>query len=287
MFVNLLGMNNHAFDGIGSARVLLAPDTGDDGGDPGADPGGDPPAGDENNPGQGDPPQGGRTEKPWLPTDLREDELFKEMKGAGDLGRAYKDTVEKLKGYDGRIFVPGDDASPEELAQFRTAVGVPESADQYELDIPELPDGMEYNKGLENWFRAEALKNNIPTDAAKELYAAFNEQQIQAYNSYVAAEAEKKEQTKSELKQLWGSNYDREVNFANRGISILSSIPGAEGLTDLLNDEGLLKDIRFVKAFNAISHKILGNGIMGGGELPGPSPYGDDEVIYENTPGMH
>lgn len=60
---------------------------------------------------------------------------------------------------DGLVKVPGEDASEEEIAAFRAAIGVPESAEGYEL--PEIPEGAEVDGNLVDAFRSTAQEMGL------------------------------------------------------------------------------------------------------------------------------
>ena len=98
---------------------------------------------------------------------------------------AYKDTLSKYKSVPDmakalananaligkKLGVPNEKSSPEEVAAFRRAMGVPESLDEYKLAPETLPEGMTWNDDMAKPYAEIAHKHGIPPSAMKELVA--------------------------------------------------------------------------------------------------------------------
>lgn len=116
----------------------------------------------------------------------------------------------------GRVKVPGDGAKPEELAAFRTAIGVPEGADGYEVTAPE---GRELDDAVLGPLRESALKHGVPKGAFSGLVSDFVQLQLDQAN----AEAKRQD----ELAQGWmkeqGGKADEQlahINTAARSLGL-------------------------------------------------------------------
>ena len=73
-----------------------------------------------------------------LPPDLVADKSLESFKDVGALAKSY---VEIRRTVGAPLQPPGADAKPEQLAAYRQRLGVPESPDKYELDLPKPAEG--------------------------------------------------------------------------------------------------------------------------------------------------
>ncbi len=112
--------------------------------------------------GQGTGTGTGQVEGLWraqLPADLKDHELLTPFKTMGDAGKAYIETVGKVKDYEGKvkeyetkltgaIFKPGEKATPEEISAYRKSMGIPEKPTEYEFP---KGDGIEHDEKMVSW----------------------------------------------------------------------------------------------------------------------------------------
>ncbi len=170
-------------DDVGGAAALLGGAAGAAGGDGGAGGGGDPggaAGGDGGAGGQGgdaapdwfervsaQAAEGeGASNRDWLAT--------KGFKDIDTLVKSYREAEKSLRD-GGRIKVPGEGAKPEEVTAFRSAIGVPEAVDGYEVKAPE---GVPLNEPLINALRESALKHGAPKGAFEGLVSDFIQVQL-------------------------------------------------------------------------------------------------------------
>jgi hypothetical protein len=116
-----------------------------------------------------------------------------------------------------------------ERKAWRTLTGVPESADKYEIPVPE-------NNPYPNFrtYMAEELLNaDVPAAMAPRLAQGY-ERALQRL------EAEQRQQEDSaselalkELERAWGPQYQERMALANRGKTWLASQAGGQGFSDL------------------------------------------------------
>src|SRR3990167_9381990 len=102
------------------------------------------------------PPADG--DRSWVPDDLKEDATLKNFKTPADAIRAFVAT-KKMVGQrlEGMVKVPGEGATPEEVAAWRKASGVPDAVADYTLDV------------------AEDLRHLVPTERLGEYATVFHE----------------------------------------------------------------------------------------------------------------
>ena len=116
------------------------------------------------------------------------------------------------------VIVPNEGSSPEEIAEYQKAIGVPESATAYDLKPENMPEGMEWDQGLsETWQNAfhEAGISQTQAQALSQAYSDITNTQLEQANQTLAAnaEAEMAEQH-SFMKKQWGANYDSNMQSA-------------------------------------------------------------------------
>lgn len=252
-----------ASDGFGSAADLLgdAAGGGGTGGGGGGDGGAGGGSGDggagggENGGGEG----GGFTAPDWFEkvsaqagegeTSSNRDWLTaKGVKDIDGLAKIARDTERALRD-NGRVKVPGEGAKPEEITAFRTAIGVPDKVDGYEIKGPE---GIKLNEPLINSLRESALKHGAPKGAFEGLVGDF----IQSQLDEAAATKKAQDDGINDWKSAQGAKLNEQtahIEAAARGLGLSSeemswfrTMPtGAGRALDLLSKlgSGMAEDV--------------------------------------------
>lgn len=140
-----------------------------------------------------------------LPDEYKEHEDVKVYAKPGDFVKAALEIKTERDALNEKlskaIFKPADDAPDEEMAAYRTAMGIPDKAEDYEV---ELVEGMD--NSLADWFKQTALKIGLPKDAAKAVSQEWNTMITQM----VKADAEAKEKAHNDAvtaqKNAWGND---------------------------------------------------------------------------------
>lgn len=126
----------------------------------------------------------------------------KGWKSPNDMAKSYLE-LERKVGAKG-VIVPGKDASAEDVASFRKALGVPVAADKYELDLP--PDSYDARRV------AMALpifhKAGVPNAMAKELVQAVGAAERAELGRLVAERRAAEQRDVDVLKAQWGAAYE-------------------------------------------------------------------------------
>ena len=161
-----------------------------------------------------------------------------EFKTPSDLFEAYQGAVQN-KG----IKLPGTDATDEDRAAYRTAIGVPDNPDGYQLERPTLPEGMSYDEATEAAYRQWAHAANLSPAQATGIYNSWNETQAETFKQQLAARTQQAADTRQALvTELGGQDkYDAAVTRAHRAVT-------AFGLGKLITEKGLQSDPEVVKA---------------------------------------
>jgi hypothetical protein len=125
------------------------------------------------------------------------------------LAGAYLETKRALSGRtDGKVTLPGPEASPDEIKAFMDAWGVPETPDKYES--PQFGESAKIDPNMDSWFRDLAYKIGINQKQFHEIYSQFVDLQQQTI-----------ETLQFQMKQLFGTgrqfeNALRDAEYATR-----------------------------------------------------------------------
>jgi len=125
-----------------------------------------------------------------------------------------KEMEEKLKG---TVRIPTEKSSPEEIAAYRKAVGVPESPDKYELKLPEGED--EGYKAIADIVRTIGHKHGVPGNILSLIWDGV----VPALNAQVQAlENKGLEILKAEeeaLKEEWKEKHDENIKAGDDALA--------------------------------------------------------------------
>lgn len=168
------------------------------------------------------------------------DKLPPELKEAIPTATRYKSVPEMVKalhhanqalGKKG-VIIPTEKSSPEEIAAYRQAIGVPESPEGYKLKPEQLPEGMTWNDDLAKPFAEIAHKHNIPPAAMSELVGLHLAQQQATMQAAAGMIDQQIEQGMSTLKETWKADTEKNLAFVGRVAKTLGLDPSSPGLTD-------------------------------------------------------
>lgn len=121
-----------------------------------------------------------------------------------------------------KVVIPKDDKDVEGWNKFAKAMGVPDKAEGYGLEDPNLPEPMKgaYNK--EKFAQiAHALK--LTPGQAKELQKVYAEEMKTSYEKAVKDQQQKMTQTINQLRSEWGDAYETNVELGQMVINKFSS----------------------------------------------------------------
>jgi hypothetical protein len=152
--------------------------------------------------------------QPWYPDTVKDYVANKGWKAPADVITSYQ-SIEKLMGEDkaGRTLVlPKDDKDVEGQKAFRAKLGVPDSADKYELPAPAGEGGPNLIKEASAWFH----EAGIPKAAAQAITSKWNahiEGLIKAQETQAQTESHAQLEA---LKGEWGKDFDTKSEYARR-----------------------------------------------------------------------
>lgn len=140
---------------------------------------------------------------------------FKDLDG---LVKAYR-FAEKGLHDSGRVKVPGDGATAEDVASFRSAIGVPENAEGYEVKLPETSGGLELNGDLIGKLAGIAHEAGTPKAAFETIANAFVAHQVEEH----IAEVKRQDDLTQKVLGEWGADKDAKLadcQAAMRGLGL-------------------------------------------------------------------
>jgi hypothetical protein len=164
--------------------------------------------------------------------------------------------------------IPGADATPEKVAEFRKALGVPDKPEGYEYTPPDIskePEAVqkilkerESDQTFMNTMRQKALDAGITPAQFKTLAAEFDGLTVAQVKAQVQGQAQALETLKTQrnenLAKLYGDNAPAYIRQADE--TLLKAIP--ESIRKL-NDPGLA----LIEALRIINDKVYKSDVIG------------------------
>lgn len=108
-----------------------------------------------------------------------------------------------------------DKATPEQLAEYRAAVGVPETADKYDTALADGHVWGEADKPLLESFTKAAHDANVPGEYVKPMLAWYDQLQQKQLEERTLKDAGWKKQNLDALAAEWGGNMGMEARIAD------------------------------------------------------------------------
>lgn len=213
-----------------------------------------------------------------LPDALKQNENLSQFKTLGDLGNKF---LEVTKSLEGTVRIPGENATPEEIATFHEKIGRPKTENDYDLQSPELPEGMQMDTDLGVAFRQLAHKAGLSQKQAKQLFDFYNNQMVTRYSATIKAREKALDDASKALKEEWGTQYDTNMEIVKRAYSKF----GNENFTKFLDESGVGNNPVVIKTFLEIGKAVLDDIIIDG--KPSQNTRKKGEIIYDNSPDLY
>jgi hypothetical protein len=169
------------------------------------------------------------TEKPeWLPEKFwRNDKADVES-----LSKSYQGLEQLLGKKANAIVPPSEKSTPEEIAAYRKAIGVPESPEAYNLKPEQLPEGVVWDDNVAKKAAELAYKHNVPAAAMQE-FMKFDMERAALMNQAAAQMIETQLETgRAELQKVWGDKMPEKIELARRAAVTAGVDPTSQGFVD-------------------------------------------------------
>ena len=172
--------------------------------------------------------------KSSLPEDLRMDPSIANQPSVESMGRSYV-SAQRMVGLD-KIAVPTEHSTDEEWSQVFDKLGRPESPAGYDLEMNNIPAGLEANPQLVDWFAGTAHDIGLTPKQAQALADRYHVMAGEVEQSpdelAIAAEAKEQEGVRS-LQREYGKAFDTKIGTAK---AVLSQYGGDDLLEMRLED---------------------------------------------------
>ena len=196
--------------------------------------------------------------KETLPEDLRSEPSLSAIQDIPSLAKSYVH-AQKMVGAD-KIVLPGENASEDELTEFYTKLGRPETADKYELTRPEnIPEGFPLGESLEKGFRESAHKLGLSSKQTKGLYNWFINSEVETYNNMKRESDEAVAAAEKQLRTDWGAAFDKNVNQVERLVNTF----GTDELKTVLKDSGLNNNTHIIRFLGKVTEQLSEDTLKG------------------------
>lgn len=174
-----------------------------------------------------------------LEGDLKGDKSLTRYRTVSELGKAHRELERKLSA---AVVLPGKDAAKEEWDKVWKALGRPENSKDYKLESAE-------NEEAAAEFRELSLKHGLTQDQAQAIFAHYQAKGVRIVR-------EKTEDVRKALREpsRWGSNYDEEMGYAERGFKWWTG--GDPDIERVFNRTGLGNSIPIILRFNRLGRAI-------------------------------
>lgn len=222
----------------------------------------------------------------WITSVPKEFRDNKALWKHSDFSSHLKESLEnsdKLASFDPEkaLTIPSEDASDDVREAFFHKLGKPETAEGYELNDPNFPEGLERSEELEGNLKQWAHKANISAESLKSLTDDYNAHMAEMFLEAQAAYDEDLQVKTDALKAEKKDGYNEFVLKAQRAATDL----GGDEFIQLLKDSGgLEKHPTFLKVFGEIGSRMSEDTALGGGTGSG----GGEEVFlgFDGKPRM-
>jgi hypothetical protein len=177
-----------------------------------------------------------------IPEDLRGAPSLKKFEDVGALAKSYIELEKRGFG----LPVPNDKWTEKEWEQLYDKLGRPESPEGYGFSDGDIPEGMQFDKELQDWFSQEAHKVGLSKKQAFDLRQRFIEHQRGLYEKTrqaQEAQAKAREEELQRLKIELGQDYKASLDAAQRVVNEFGDEAFKQYLqqSDLGNDPHLIR----------------------------------------------
>lgn len=216
-----------------------------------------------------------------LPEDMRVDSIRNpRFKNVNEVLRGYIN-AQRLIGKRG-VFVPTEQSPPEEVAEYRKAVGVPETLEGYEAKPAQLPEGVEWDDNYAKPFLEIGQKYHISKEAMQKLIGAhIAQEQLRSAATVQVIRQEAEQRYKegyAKLEQAWGKDIDnntRRIKAAAERLGCPLNTPG-------FNDPEMCKFVNLLIEQTREDQAIMPGGGTNG-RAAGMTPGEQADDIQQNS----
>jgi hypothetical protein len=214
-----------------------------------------------------------------LPQDLQTHPTIGKFQDVGSLAKSYIE-LQKQGGNipENYVPVPEEGWTENDWTNFYNKVGRPEKPDGYEFQKPELPQGLDYDPNMDNWFKDTAHKLGLTKAQAAKLRAEFVGVQTKGFEGQAQQQAQTEAQQQQAFSQFLAGLGDQQKQALDGARRVIQDFGGDE-FRNLIKERGLDDHpvmakflVQMGKAFS--DDRVILNGMSAGGGAFSGTPAG-------------
>lgn len=142
------------------------------------------------------------------------------QKFGGDAEKLAHSYLELEKSFSGRVRIPGDASTPEEVASFRKALGVPEKSDGYTITLPAAPEGKQADDSLLKTFMPIFHKAGLTNAQAQQIAQGYTEAMAGKVITDPVEVGTLRQENLTELEKAWGPAFKQEMAWGDKAVDL-------------------------------------------------------------------
>jgi hypothetical protein len=147
---------------------------------------------------------------------IKDDSLHRHAERFSDIDSLIQGNLDLRKKVAKSVNKPDENASEDEISQYRESLGVPEDVDGYDFELPEGVERTEQMMDAEDHWANIFLDHNVPKETADVLVHEFRGEIQKLLESQVESDRVVVEEATAQLKKDWGEEYDKNLIYASR-----------------------------------------------------------------------
>ena len=152
------------------------------------------------------------------------------------------------------VVPPNEKSTPEEVAEYRKAIGVPDSPEGYNLKPEQIPEGVTWDDATAKKAAELAHKHNVPASAMQE-FLRFDMERAAMMNQAAATMIDAQlEAGRTELQKVYGDKFGEKIELARRAALTVGVDPASQGFVDP----------QVVKAIVSLAEKLSDDKLVAG-----------------------
>lgn len=148
-----------------------------------------------------------------IPEEIRDHKSLSHINDIGALAKSYVH-AQQMIGAD-KVVLPGKSATEDEWNEFYARIGRPESPDNYNFQLDSLPEGVEADEGMLNWFKNTAHQAGMTPQQAQVMLDAYNQLTGETLQMSSQEAEQRVAQVESELQREFGQAFEDKMSIAN------------------------------------------------------------------------
>ena len=203
---------------------------------------------------------------------------LKRMTTPADVAKALREHDRMLSRGEVKRALPKD-ATPEQVAEYRKAHGIPEAADKYDLGLPKDVELTDLDRKMLDGWTAKAHATNATPEQVKAGVEAYMDMRTAVDEQAAEADAKARDATIEELRSEWGVDYRNNTG----GVTSMLNQCDSEAREAILaaTMPGGVKLVHQAPVMRALAAQARMLGFAGGITLPSGQDAGktvDDEI---------